>query len=65
MLIRCVLFSPYELLIDRLIYIAIPDVTYQDIIQHVLGQEMMNRYAVPLLIFDPIQEEIVKWIPKL
>jgi len=60
----------YQMALDYLsieipLYIAIPDVAYQDIIQHILGQEMMSRYAIPLLIFDPIQEEIVKWIPKL
>jgi hypothetical protein len=46
------------------LYIAVSQIAYQDIIQHVLGQEMMYRYAVPLLIFDPVKEEIVKWIPE-
>lgn len=60
----------YQLALDYLsikipLYIAIPDNAYQDIIQHVLGQEMMNRYAIPFLIFDPIREEIIKWIPEL
>lgn len=60
----------YQIALDYLsieipLYIAIPEVAYEGILQHILGQEMMNRYAVPFLIFDPIQEEIVKWIPKL
>jgi len=38
---------------------------YHTIMQHILGQEMMSRYAIPLLVFDPIQEEIVEWIPEL
>ena len=51
--------------IETPLYIAISDIAYQDIIQHVLGQEMMSRYAIPLLVFDPVKEEIVKWIPEL
>ena len=48
--------------IDIPLYMAISQVAYQDIIQHILGQEMMARYAVPLLVFDPINEVIAKWI---
>lgn len=60
----------YRMALDYLaieipLYIAISEGAYQDIIQHVLGQEMMNRYVIPLLIFDPVQEEIVQWIPEL
>jgi hypothetical protein len=59
----------YRMALDYLsieipLYIAVSQIAYQDIIQHVLGQEMMYRYAVPLLIFDPVKEEIVKWIPE-
>ncbi len=60
----------YQIALDYLfieipLYIAIPETAYQEIIQHVLGQEMMSRYAIPLLIFDPVQEEIIQWIPEL
>ncbi len=60
----------YRIALDYLsikipLYIAISEIAYQDIIQHVLGQEMMSRYAIPLLVFDPVTEEIVKWIPEL
>lgn len=60
----------YRMALDYLsieipLYIAIAEAAYQDIIQHVLGQEMMRRYAIPLLIFDPIGEEIIQWIPEL
>lgn len=59
----------YQIALDYLaieipLYIAISETAYQDIIQHVLGQEVMSRYAIPFLIFDPIKEEIVKWIPE-
>lgn len=60
----------YKLALDYLsipipLYIAIPQAAYQDIIQHVLGQEMMDQYSVPLLVFDPLREEIIQWIPEL
>ncbi|MEQ8674938.1 MAG: element excision factor XisH family protein [Aggregatilineales bacterium] len=60
----------YRIALDYLsielpLYIALPENVYKGIIQHVLGQEMMTRYAIPLLIFDPVKEEIVKWIPEL
>lgn len=60
----------YRMALDYLaieipLYIAISEIAYQDIIQHVLGQEMMSRHAVPLLVFDPVKEEILKWIPEL
>lgn len=60
----------YQLALDYLsitipLYIAIPQDAYQDILQHVLGQEMMARYNVPLLIFDPISEEIIQWMPTI
>ena len=47
------------------LYIAISENAHQDIFQHVIGQEVMSRYAIPLLIFDPVREEIVQWIPEL
>ena len=53
------------LLIQTPLYIAIPQAAYHSIIQHVIGQEMMRRYAVPLLVFDPVREEILEWIPAL
>jgi hypothetical protein len=60
----------YQLALDYLsidipLYIALPQAAYQDIIQHILGQEMLARYPIPLLVFDPNTEEIVQWMPKL
>jgi hypothetical protein len=53
------------LAIEIPLYIAISEIAHQGIIQHVIGQEVMSRYAIPLLIFDPVKQEIVKWIPEL
>lgn len=60
----------YRMALDYLsinipLYVAVPQIDYAAIIQHTLGQQMMKQYEVPLLIFDPIQEEIIKWIPRL
>lgn len=60
----------YKLALDYLaieipLYIAVPQTAYLDIIQHVIGEEMMLRYAIPLLVFDPIQEVIIQWIPEI
>lgn len=59
----------YRLALDYItipipLYIAIPQSAYHDIMQHVLGQQVMERYAIPLLVFDPGTEEIVRWIPE-
>ena len=50
--------------IDIALYVAIPESAYQGIMQHILGQETLKRYSIPLLIFDPFQKEIVRWIPQ-
>ena len=47
------------------LYMAVPEAAYENIFQHVLGQAMINRYAIPLLIFDPVREEIIQWMPEL
>lgn len=59
----------YRLALDYLsintpLYIAVPQFAYQGIMQHVLGQETIKTYNVPLIIFDPVKEEIINWIPE-
>jgi hypothetical protein len=58
----------YQLALEYLsikipLYIALPQAAYQNIIQHILGQEMLARHPIPLLVFDPTTQEIVQWIP--
>ena len=62
-------YLTYRMALDYLsieipLYMAVPETAYEGIFQHVLGQAMMNRYAIPLLIFDPVREEIIQWIPE-
>ena len=47
------------------LYVAVPQTAYHNIIQHVLGQQIMKQYAIPLVIYDPRREEILEWIPPL
>lgn len=53
------------LAISTPLYVAVPQSAYQSVIQHVLGQEIMNQYAIPFVIYDPVEEEIREWIPPL
>lgn len=53
------------LAINTSLYVAVPQAAYQNIIQHVLGQQIMNQYSIPLVIYDPVQEVIREWIPPL
>lgn len=52
-------------LFSNLILVAVPQAAYQDILQHVLGQQIIKQYSIALVIYDPVQEEIREWIPPL
>lgn len=48
------------------LYVAVTEADYEIMIEHPLAQRvMLDRLdePIPLVIFDPIAEEIVKWIP--
>ena len=47
------------------LYVAITYAAYNEVIGHVLGQQIMNQYAIPLVTYDPLQETILQWIPPL
>jgi hypothetical protein len=48
---------------DRVLYLAVPTYVYDGIFQEPLGQLMVQREQLRLLIFDEIQERIRQWIP--
>ncbi len=48
---------------DRIVYLAIPDETYQDFFQLAFIQRAIKRYQINLMTYDPNQEEILQWIP--
>ncbi len=50
---------------DTPLYVAVTDEGHQAIIQHVLGQRVLDKISVPLVIYNAQREEIIKWIPAL
>lgn len=47
----------------RVLYLAIPVTAYQAFFKREFAQISVERYGIKLIIYDPIQEVIVKWIP--
>ncbi len=52
-----------ELQPERTLYLAVPDFAYDGIFQEPLGQMMLRREELRLLVFDHRQERIRQWIP--
>jgi XisH protein len=48
---------------DRRLYLAIPIKVVADLFQEPIGQLLLKRERVRLLVFDPDSEAIVQWIP--
>ena len=48
---------------ERALYLAIPLHAYQGIFSEPLGQLVLRRHQMQLLVFDDTQERIVQWIP--
>lgn len=52
--------------LDIPLYVAIREQDYVDMVQHVLGQQVLNntlKSPIPFVVFDSIREEIIRWIP--
>jgi XisH protein len=47
---------------ERILYLAVPLETYDDFFQLPFIQKSIRRYAINLIIYDPIQEDIKSWI---
>ena len=47
---------------DRVVYLAMPNETYEDFGQLSFIQRSLSRYQVKLIIYDPEREEIIQWI---
>ena len=48
---------------DRSLYLAIPEEIYTDLFEEPLGQLIVENHRMQLIVFNPIAEEIIKWIP--
>lgn len=49
--------------INEPLYLAIPESAYSGIMSETLGEEIIRDYEVKLLVFDPDEREILRWIP--
>lgn len=45
------------------LFLAVTYDAYAGILSESIGQRALERAQIPLLIFDPILEEVIKWIP--
>lgn len=61
-------FVLYELVLrrsdpQRELFLAVPEKTWRSIFSDALGEIVLNAQAVRLLVIDPQQEVITRWIP--
>lgn len=47
----------------RTLYLAVPEAAWQLIFTDELGQILIDDHVVQVVTFDPVKEEIVRWIP--
>lgn len=47
---------------DRQLYLAIPLETYDTFFQSQFAQTVKQRYQLKLIVYEPINEEILQWI---
>jgi hypothetical protein len=48
---------------DRRLYLAIPHEVLDDLFNEPIGQLLLRRGRVRLIVFEPEQGKIVQWIP--
>jgi len=61
-------FTLYELVLreaepERTLFLAIPENTWKSIFSDALGEIVLRARAVRLLVIDPSEEVITRWIP--
>ena len=49
--------------LDTPLYMAVPTVAYESILSEEIGRRTVRKASIRLMVFDPIEEEIVRWIP--
>ena len=47
----------------RILYLAVPVSAYETFFKREFAQISLERYQIALIVYDPIQEVIVQWIP--
>lgn len=46
---------------DRVLYLAVPLIAYEEFFQRPLAIASVQKYSVKLLVYDPLAEVIVRW----
>ena len=54
-----------ELEPERILYLALPIWAYESLFEEPLGQLLLRNDRLRLIVFDPNQEAIEKWLPTL
>ncbi len=47
---------------DRLLFLAVPELVYIDFFQKALVKKAIERFQMKIVVFDPLQKVIVKWL---
>lgn len=47
---------------ERELYLAIPEEIFEDLFEEPIGQLLRENHQVQLIVFDPTQEVILRWI---
>ncbi len=50
---------------DRILYLAVPEETMVELFEEPIGQLLLKNNRARLIVFDPGQEVILRWLPKL
>lgn len=48
---------------DRILYLAIREKVYLSLFEEPIGRILLDNHRLRLIVFDPNQEVIVRWIP--
>jgi hypothetical protein len=48
---------------ERVLYLAIPEGTWKDLFEEPIGQLLLKNKRARLIVFNPSQEVIQRWIP--
>jgi len=49
--------------IDMPLYMAVPAAAHQGILGEEIARRAMQRVGLNLIVFDPVEEDILQWIP--
>ncbi len=47
---------------ERILYLAVPLASYESFFQRELPKVSVKRHQVKIIVYNPVREEIVKWI---